>query len=486
MSEQSEPLSANIEYVPMDILSTGIESLDTVLGGGIPSGSLILLVGVSGTGKTLLAQQLCFNRASRGVGRALYFSTLSEPHSKLVRQLQPFRFYDSRLLGDSVTLLALQDFLKQGVEATAEAIVRTARQQRASLVCLDGYRAIEAISQSELAARQFLYQLSSQLHLLGTTAVVTLERAANEPDEYGAYSIADGVIVCHYDVVGVRHRRKVEIRKLRMMAHLHGLHTYRIDTDGWTVFPRIEELVPAETTHIRTAGPVERLGFGIPEFDRLMDRGLPAGSTTLVVGEPASGKTLLSLHWLHEGLRSGEPALFLGFDERREQLLEKADSFGLALAEGEQNGLLSIRTFAPVENEPDEIGAAIRQAVATRGVRRLVIDGVFDLERAIASEDRGRDYFGALTTFLRAASVTSCMTKTVNNLGTDQIDFSETPVSLVAENLLWLRQRRVGGTFQRLLSVLAMRDGEPDQSVYEYVIGPGGLAIMARVDDAEE
>jgi len=476
---QSEPIPDAGGARPAETILTGIVGLDRLLGGGIPTGSLMLIVGVPGTGKTLLTQQLCFGQARRGE-RAIYFSTLSEPHGKLVRQLQPFHFYEPRLMGDAVTLLSLQDFLKQGLDATAEVIVRTARQQRASLVCIDGFRAIEAASESEFAAREFLYQLSSQLHLLGATAVVTLERDALDRDDYGAQTVADGVIICHYDVVGMRHRRKVEIRKLRSMAHLHGLHSYRIDTNGWTVFPRLEALVPAETTGITTARPASRLGFGVAELDQLLNQGMSAGTTSMIVGEPGAGKTLLGLHWLAEGLRLGEPGLFLGFDEQREQLVEKARLFGIDLVQHEQSGLLSIRTFAPVENDPDEISAAMCDTVEARGVRRLVLDDVFYLERATVREDRGHDYFGALVTYLRWTGTTLLGTKTISRLGADAIDFSDTPLSLMAENLLWLRHTRDESAMQRTLSVLALRDGDPDQGVFSYMIGPAGLTVTRR------
>jgi circadian clock protein KaiC len=465
---------------PHRILSTGIVGLDVLLGGGIPAGSLVLVVGAPGTGKTLLTQQMCFTLAARGEGRALYFSTLSEPHGKLVRQIETLDFFQPQLLGDSVTLLALQDFLEQGLEATAEVIVRMARQQHAQLVCIDGFRAIEAAGGNELATRQFLYQLSSQLHLLGTTAVVTLERGGFEHDEYGALTVADGAIICHFDVVGVRHRRKVEIRKLRMMAHLHGLHTYRISVNGWTVFPRLEELVPAETTDLADGDWSTRMGFGIDTLDSLLDGGFASESASMLVGEPGLGKTLLGLHWVHAGLERGEPALVIGFDEQRDLLLERARRFGIPLSQHIDSNRLSIRTFAPVENEPDEIADAMRLAVESHGIRRLLLDDVFYLERATAREDRAHDFFGALTTYLRKAGVTLCAIKTINRFGADELDFRETPLSLMADNLIWLRHMRDDTRWRRVLSIPALRDGNPDQSAYEYEIGSRGVVIQGR------
>ena len=48
----------------MEGLETGIAELDLVLGGGIPRGSLVVLAGGPGTGKTILAQQICFGVAT--------------------------------------------------------------------------------------------------------------------------------------------------------------------------------------------------------------------------------------------------------------------------------------------------------------------------------------------------------------------------------------------------------------------------------------
>lgn len=487
MLEQQTPIDAELcapgNSLP-DLIQTDIPGLDTVLDGGLPTGALILVVGSPGTGKTLLANQICFNLAAKGKGRSVFFSTLSEPHDKMVRQLESFKFYDPSYLGDSIILLALQEFLKQGLEATAEVIVRTARQQQACLVCLDGYRALEAICQSEVDSRQFLYQLSSQLHLLGATLLVTLERDGADRDDYGAYTVADGVLVCHHELSGMQRRRKVEVKKLRAMAHILGLHSYRINADGWTIFPRIETLVPAETSASSRSKVVERRQFGIRELDDMLGGGIPADSATLIVGGPGVGKTLLGLHYLSEGLRRNEPSLFVGFNERREQLLAKAHRFGLPFAEAAQSGLLRIRTFAPVEVEPDEISSAIRQEIETYGIRRMVIDATFELERATAREARAHDYMGALVTYLHDVGVTVCMTKLINKVGADGIDFSDTPLSVVAENLLLLQHFSHEVAQRYLITILKMRDSDYDQHSYEYRIDGQGLKIHNRFERA--
>ena len=63
-------------------ISTGIEGLDNILGGGLPRGHLYLIEGDPGTGKTTLALQFLMAGASNNEP-ALYI-TLSESQSELM------------------------------------------------------------------------------------------------------------------------------------------------------------------------------------------------------------------------------------------------------------------------------------------------------------------------------------------------------------------------------------------------------------------
>jgi circadian clock protein KaiC len=74
----------------------------------------------------------------------------------------------------------------------------------------------------------------------------------------------------------------------------------------------------------------------------MMGGGIPAAEATAVLGASGSGKTVLALRFIAQGLEDGERCLYVSFQERSHQLIRKAASFGWDLAAAEEAGKLTI------------------------------------------------------------------------------------------------------------------------------------------------
>jgi hypothetical protein len=59
--------------------------------------------------------------------------------------------------------------------------VTVARQARASVVVLDGFRGVRAANVDPQAARQFLYEVGSTLSVTGTTTIIMSEADPHDP-----------------------------------------------------------------------------------------------------------------------------------------------------------------------------------------------------------------------------------------------------------------------------------------------------------------
>jgi len=462
------------EQEAFPLLETGVPDLDRVLGGGLRRGSMTLVLGAPGTGKTMLAQQIAFHFVGRGAA-ALYLTGYAETHDKLLANSRGLSFFAPALIGQQIQFLSLTDLLHQGAVDAEEAIVATAREQRAALIVLDGFRSMRRILADDQEAAHFLYSLGAKLSMLGATSLVVLEGDPDEPSHYPELTVCDALLALRSERLSSRHLRLLDVLKVRGAAPLIGVHTFAIDDHGITVYPRFESIVVSEEPPW-TGG---RAGFDLAGIDAMVGGGLSVGTTTLVAGSPGIGKTLLALHLTTAGTGADEPALFLGFMEDRVQLRAKARAFGLDLAAGEASGRVRLMILPPYNLEADHVADLLCRDIEERGVRRLVIDSVAELCRGLPAAERQSDFLGALVTYLRGRDVTTYLTLDINTIVGPTLEFAGTPLSVVAENLIVLRFAEYRNQLHRLISVLKMRFSDYDRILREFTITEGrGIDLL--------
>jgi circadian clock protein KaiC len=124
----------------------------------------------------------------------------------------------------------------------------------------------------------------------------------------------------------------LEVLKQRGRAQLAGTHSYTITGTGATITPQLEVREPQELQ----PRPTGRMAFDLAELDRLMEGGLTAGTTTLLVGAPGVGKTTLGLVWALAGAEPTNTSVVVSFDERLPDLQVKAAFLGLGLPVGSE------------------------------------------------------------------------------------------------------------------------------------------------------
>ena len=141
-------------------LGSGYQRLDGVLGGGLPGNGISIIMGLPGTGKTIIAQQYTFHNA-RPDRPAVYFSTLSEPLEKIVRFGQTLEFFDAAAVGKSVFYEDLgQVASRDGLAGISDHIAGVLKARRPGLVVIDSFKALHALPGSDAEFRQFLHQLA--------------------------------------------------------------------------------------------------------------------------------------------------------------------------------------------------------------------------------------------------------------------------------------------------------------------------------------
>ena len=455
----------------MGYIATGVPNLDTILGGGLPESYLVLITGGPGTGKTVLVQQMA-SRYARETGKVLYVTALSEAHSTLVAHLSGFTFFDRSLLGERIIIINVFPVARQGLTAVTTTIVRTLKDHKISLLVFDGFRSLRDIHANEREVRAFSYELAGTLAAMKTTSLFTSESAAGWAEDAPEVRIADGLLSLSAEWTGTRFQRTLEVVKLRGAHPLRGPHFVCISKDGLAVYPRPESVYTAPSG----APPEARLSLGLAKLDEMLGGGLPAGSSTYVLGDPGVGKTLLGLHFLAAGLAAGESGIFVGFQETPDHLLAKAATAGLDLRAALASGSLRILHFPAIELAADRVAWELWAEAERLGARRVVIDGATQLQRSVGAE-REAGFTTAVMAHLSAKGATVMLLRTREDLSGFLPPAEESPLEAVADNLITMRLIDVEGKLRRALAVVKMRDSAHDNTVRVYTIDERGLQI---------
>jgi circadian clock protein KaiC len=162
----------------------------------------------------------------------------------------------------------------------------------------------------------------------------------------------------------------------------------------------------------------ERVPTGILGLDPLLEGGLPKGRSILVTGEPGTGKTILALQFLVDGLNRGEKGIYVTADESPMDVLEQAASLGWDLeprVDAKELAILNAATYlsalpgAGKERQFDVQKAVgdLASFVNQIGAKRMVLDpaGPFVLLRD--SNARIQDQTRLLIKLLRSSTQTT-------------------------------------------------------------------------------
>jgi circadian clock protein KaiC len=458
-------------------VATGIAGLDVVLNGGLEPGAVVVLAGAPGTGKTILAQQMCFANAT-AEHKCVYYTTMSEPHTKLVRHLEQFAFFDRGALGPRVEHIHLGDFLRRarqdGLEPLVAEVVRKTLDEKPAIVVIDSAKMLRDFA-DERELRSGLYDLTGRLSDSGTVLLLLGEYTRKELRSEVEFSLADGIIQVEYQAREPLDRRWLRVIKMRGGSHRAGRHTFRIGAAGVEVFPRIETLIPARVTPV--AG---RVRSGIAGLDELMNGGTKIGDATLVTGPSGVGKTIFGLRWAAQELEQGQRCLYVTFQDTAEQLTGMSAVFGWDLEAARAAGQLVISHVPMGDLDLDVLADAVRADLAKHPVSRVVIDSLAELALAAREWERFPAYMRSLVGLIRAAGSSSLVTSetTAHGMEAQSLD----GLMFLFDNVVDLRYIEEGSQMGRALTVVKMRNSPHEMTLNRYDITTHGLAVGGQLE----
>lgn len=465
--------------------TSGIAGFDTVMQGGLLNGATHLVAGASGTGKTVLTQQIAFHQAAQG-NNVLCLTLLSESHEKMIVNLSAFSFFDENLIGAQIHYLSLySEVEREGLEAFNIASRRAVIKHKARLVIVDGVSSLRDFAETRREFRKVLFDFNTQLSALGCTVLLLVDDELS-PEKAPEYAIADTIIRLHNQTFNKRHVRSLEVIKSRATPALPGHHHFDITGSGLVIYPDIETLLAGQKNLAPPAPADPRRATGVSGLDQMLSGGLLSNSVNLILGTPGSGKTLLGWRFLYEGARQGEKTLLLSFQHSEESVRAISKSLGFDLSPCLDNDGLRVLWLLPLQRHLDEVTGYLLRAIEEYRPNRLVIDSLSEMEALSIYPDQLSGFWTALTNYLRNAGITTVVTVDYKQVVGDSVVVPERPISMMADALLFLRGVEAGGKLYRLISVLELRNSPYDSAVREISIGRKGLSVGQPFSEFEQ
>jgi circadian clock protein KaiC len=467
------------DRVTIKKLPTGVPGLDEILGGGLPELSFNIIAGAPGCGKTTLAHQFIFANATPE-RPALYFTVLGEPALKMLRYQQQYSFFDASRLNTCIRFINLSEVLiEKGLTGILEIISEEVEKLSPGIVVVDSFRTvIRNAREGDIETQVFVQQLGLLLTSWEATTFLIGEYLESEMRDNPVFTVADGLFWLYQNVERNSVVRKLQIMKLRGQASVPGLHTFRITDGGLQAFSRTFGLLGRKS---RKPDAI-RLSMGSPELDELMGGGIPEGDSLLIAGASGTGKSLLATQFIAAGLREGQPGIAAVFEERPDEYVARARTFGLDLEQAQHAGTLKVIYLRPLDLSVDETLQEILDAIRKIGAKRVVIDSLAGFEMALAPGFRTdfRESLYRMIVSLTGIGITILSTLEMTESFTE-LPFSSYSISFLTDDIIRLRYIEIAGQLRKIIMVVKMRGGIHSTDIREYEITPEGIVIGERV-----
>lgn len=476
---------------------TGIKGFDEMLEGGLPRGRVTLISAGTGCGKTVLLNEFVYRGAAE-FGEPGLFLTFEERPEDILLNLRNFLWDLDPLIEDRKIVLMDASPVEEGevnlgsvnwFEPMLARIEHVARDIGAKRLAVDNLGSIflrySTNEDDERFLRDRLFRFSDRIKRLGVTTLISTENidhtsslSRHNVEEF----VSEGLIELSNHTGEGAEIRKMVVRKLRGCTFRSGNVRFDITARGIEVFPKI----PLDTSVGDTDFDVRKT-FGVAELDAALHGGIPEGHVVLVAGNTGTGKTTLGLHFLRQGLETGETGVWVALEEPVKVILKTARAHGWDLQPHVDSGTLRLVTAPLIDVAPDRLLYRIIDAVNETGAKRIVVDSVSSMESAAMGKEQVREFMLQLAGFAKTRGITVIL----NYLSGDafgaekgqllgSLTTNAMRLSSIVDGMILLRYVERDQNVRKLLNILKLRGSQHNRDILNFELTRSGFVVGQR------
>lgn len=224
-----------------DRVPTGIAGLDDMSEGGFPRGSLILLAGSPGSGKTIASAQYLYHGAKNLDEKGVYVS-FAERRDFFLDNMKRFGL-DFEMLESQgkFKFLDLMTTREGGISSTLDIVLREVLEIDAKRLVIDSFTAMAQAFKRKIDARIILHMLDKIMRQTGCTTLLLVELPTGSKTLGLGFEefVADGIIL--FETIDEKEgiRKRAVIRKMRGTNHNQNYSNIVISERGVSLMPYV-------------------------------------------------------------------------------------------------------------------------------------------------------------------------------------------------------------------------------------------------------
>jgi circadian clock protein KaiC len=221
---------------------TGIKGLDDMIEGGFPRGSMILLAGSPGSGKTIASAQYLHHGASELGENGVYVSFV-ERESVFLRNMAKFGLNFEKLKNEGK--FKFMDMITPGSQEfsmdTINFALREVQSMNARRLVIDSFTALASTFKKEVDARVILHLLEKLMREMDCTSLLVVEVPTGRTDLGLGFEefVVDGLILFEAVREQLGIRKRAIISKMRGTNHSQNYCNIVISNRGLSLLPYV-------------------------------------------------------------------------------------------------------------------------------------------------------------------------------------------------------------------------------------------------------
>jgi circadian clock protein KaiC len=142
-----------------------------------------------------------------------------------------------------------------------------------------------------------------------------------------------------------------------------------------------------------------------------------------------------------------------------------------------KRGILSLVSVEPLQYTPDRFVHLVRQEIEKNNARIVAIDSTAGYRLSMQGEDLVRQLH-SLCQYLKNMGVTVILINETQTIVGEEFKATETGLSYLGDNLIFLRYLELGGQLRKAIGVLKKRVSDFERNLREFQITKYGSDIL--------